>query len=130
MWCTSSGANVLLGILIGQRGKRAILLLASNVSPTTIVASLAFLVLCLDLGMTKKLLSWIQTWERFVKGGFVALGGNIMMSTVKFVPIEVRTSFATMGICDGRRLFARIPESLVTGSRVASPQTLGVSKRM
>ena len=57
------------------------------------------------------------------------LGGNIMMRIVKFVPIEVRISFATTGICNGRRLFARIPESLVTRTRVTSPQTSRVSER-
>ena len=65
MWCTSNRTNIPLRITIWQRGKKAILVLASNVSPTTIVTSLAFLVLCLDLGMTKRSLSWIQTSERF-----------------------------------------------------------------
>ena len=56
--------------------------------------------------------------------------GVIKMRIFKFVPIEVRTSSATTGKCDGRRLFARIPESLVTCVRDTSRLTLRVSKRM
>jgi hypothetical protein len=95
----SHTTGALLRITIGQGGKKAILLLAFNVSPTTIVASLAFLVLYFDLEMTKRSLSWIQLSKRFVEGGSVAFCGIIMMSVafcgiimtriVEFVLIEV-----------------------------------------
>ena len=61
MWYTSSGPTALLEIITGWRGRKAILHLASNASPTAIDWSLEFLVLCSELRMTKKPWSWIIT---------------------------------------------------------------------